>query len=65
MLSSRRQSVSVEIFEYPQTNWDWLQLNYHQSGGQIIVCILPFVEYVDDNPDPQTILGRLLTYANH
>lgn len=63
-LSSHRQSVSAKIAEYPQAHWDWLQLNYHQSGGQIIVCMLPFVEYIDDNPVPQIILSRLLTYAN-
>lgn len=64
-LSSHRQSVSVKIAEYPQAHWDWLQLYYHQSGGQVIVCMLPFVEYIDDNPIPQIILNRLLNYANN
>lgn len=65
-LFSARQSVQVKISANNNNNnnsWEWFQIGFDRSGGQLIISMLPFFEY-DNSPVPQLIFSRLLAYAN-
>lgn len=63
-LDSHRQMISARIVKNQPTNWDWFQLNFNQSGGQFIICMLSFTKHIDKNPVPQIIFSQLLAYTN-
>lgn len=63
VLQNKRQEIRAEIVEYQQGSWDWLQLGFSQSGGELIVCTLPIIGNTDGKPVMQIIVGRLLSYG--
>lgn len=63
-LLNHRQTVLAQIAKHNRNNWDWLQINFDQSGGKLIICMLLFDRYIDTGPVPQIIFIRLLAYAN-
>lgn len=63
-LQSHRAEVLATIVEADKGSWDWVDILYGQSGGRLIVCMLPFDRYLSEGPVPQILLGRLLAYAH-
>ncbi|NOQ17269.1 MAG: hypothetical protein GQ581_09430 [Methyloprofundus sp.] len=62
-LTHHRQAILLQITPYQTGDWSWLQLNYTQSQGQLIVSLLPFNKVINDYPIPQLIFRKLLVYA--
>ncbi|WP_232771311.1 hypothetical protein [Colwellia sp. 75C3] len=65
ILNSNRQEVSAQVVESKHEGWDWFHLNYHQSQGKLIICMLPFIDQLDRDPIKQIIFGQLLNYASN
>ncbi|WP_157465816.1 hypothetical protein [Colwellia sp. TT2012] len=63
ILNSNRQEVSAQVIESKHGGWDWFHLNYNQSQGKLIICMLPFIDQLDRDPIKQIIFGQLLNYA--
>jgi len=61
---NHRQTVLARIAKYNENNWDWLHIDFDQSGGNFIICMLPFDRYIDHGPVPQIIFSRLLAFAD-
>lgn len=64
ILNANRQEVSAQVIKSRHDGWDWFHLNYHQSQGKLIICMLPFIDQLDRDPIKQLIFGQLLHYAS-
>lgn len=63
-IQTRRNLVSASIAAAEQAGWDWLELGFSQSGGQLILCSLPLMRFLQQAPTADRIFGRLLFYAS-
>lgn len=63
-LRTQRQVMVAKVVDSAQGGWDWVDINYKQSGGRFIVCMLPFDRLSYQGPVPQLILGNLLAYTS-
>ncbi len=63
-LDNRRQTILANIVSYQEASWDWFRLEFNQTDGQLIVCMLPFLDYIKENPVPKAIFSRLLIQVN-
>ena len=62
-LRSHRQKILAQVVEYQHDSWDWFSVNFQNTEGRFIICMLPFIDHIHRGPIPQLLFSRLLMYA--
>lgn len=63
-LQKIRGNYVIQITEDLKTGWDWFDLRYSDTGSELIVCVIPILDYIEESPVPQLILKRLIAFIN-